>query len=77
MEDLDARCLGPPLASLQTESTHMELTKQTLHMNSEKKHSVRYDGHGDENVLRGIYVPKPLLPRPFPKQITISLTVEK
>ena len=71
------------MASLQTESTHMELTKQTLHLNSEKKHSVRYDGHdgpdqiANAQVIRGIYIPKSILPRPFPKQITISLTVEK
>lgn len=76
MEDPGARCWGPPLASLQTESTHMELTKQKLRLNSEKKHSVRYDGQDDDNPLRGLYVPKPVLPRPFPKEIIVTIETE-
>lgn len=58
----------------------MPLTKQTIRLHSEKKHSIRYDGTGssdDPTIIRGIYVPRALLPKPAPSKLTITLDVEQ
>lgn len=55
------------------------LTKQIIHLHSEKKHSIRYDGQGSSDnptIIRGIYVPRAILPKPAPTKLVITLDVE-
>lgn len=50
-------------------------TSTTLHIASEKKHSVRYDAPKTDNdpLVTTIYVMKGHLPRPFPRVIKITI----
>lgn len=52
------------------------MPKVTLMLNSEKKHSVRYDYAGEalKPVVRSLYISKPHLPTPFPRFVTVELS---
>lgn len=50
-----------------------------MKINSEKKHSVRYDVievEGVDATLQSVYVMKSSLPKPIPQTITVSVEVE-
>ena len=44
-----------------------------MKINSEKKHSVRYDAIGDEGGITSVYVMKTQLTKPYPEMINVSL----
>lgn len=47
-----------------------------MKINSEKKHSVRYDAVSNEAALISVYVMKSSLPKPIPQTITITINLE-
>ncbi len=47
---------------------------ETLELECEKKHSVRYKGNGDEKSLHALYIPKSILPNPYPKKVLVRIT---
>jgi len=48
----------------------------TLVMNSEKRHSVRYDAVGDDPALTSAYIMKHSLPKPYPQTVKVTLAFE-
>lgn len=53
-------------------------TVQKMYIYKEVKNSVRYSpSSGEEKpISQTIYISKELLPKPFPKEVTITLEVE-
>lgn len=47
--------------------------KIEMRINSEKKHSVRYDASDKDAGLTSVYVMKSSLPNPIPQTITITV----
>lgn len=57
----------------------MLLAKVPMKINSEKKHSVRYDvieAEGVDAALQSVYVMRSSLPNPIPKNIWVTIEVE-
>jgi hypothetical protein len=48
----------------------------SMHINSEKKHSVRYDANTSESAITSVYVMKTSLPKPTPQKLTITIKME-
>lgn len=56
----------------------MIMLKLEMKMNSEKKHSVRYDAISeDDPAITSVYVMKSSLIKPYPEKITIKIEMEK
>lgn len=57
----------------------MMLAKISMKIDSEKKHSVRYDvieTEGVDAALQSIYVMRSSLPNPIPQKINVTIEVE-
>ncbi len=54
----------------------MLLAKIAMKINSEKKHSVRYDAVDKDAAIQSTYVMRSSLPKDIPQSITVSLEVE-
>ncbi len=54
----------------------MLLAKITMKINSEKKHSVRYDAIDKDAAIQSTYVMRTSLPNVIPQSITVSVEVE-
>lgn len=50
--------------------------KVPMTLNSEKKHSVRYDASAPDAALSSVYVMKKDLPKPTPKTVTVTVEFE-
>ena len=48
-----------------------------MKINSEKKHSVRYDAVDKDAAVTSVYVMKTVLPINIPKNITIKIEMER
>lgn len=44
-----------------------------MSINSEKKHSIRYDAKDNNAAITSVYVMKSSLPKPYPTNITITI----
>lgn len=48
----------------------------TLTFRAEKKHSIRYDNPYDSAAIKSIYVMKDFMPKPYPREVKITLEFE-
>lgn len=56
----------------------MQIAKIEMVINSEKKHSVRYDAaKSDDAAITSVYVMKHSLPKPTPAKLTVTIEVKE
>jgi hypothetical protein len=55
----------------------MLLASVPMKINSEKKHSVRYDAIDKDVALQSVYVMKTSLPNPIPQELIIIVELPK
>jgi len=61
------------LAAVESTESQPNIIEIKMVLNSEKKHSVRYDAYSADAAVSSSYVMKKDLPKPYPQSFTMKL----